>query len=112
MKVVYCANCGTRLNVQRKAMPKFGRIIDIVEYHECLDEPVELDLTPIDIPTFTEKEGKNKFVQNLNELNPPTPPVFDLRDRRKDENIKSTAPDSILRNLKMSPNSIPEGELE
>ena len=70
IKTVYCANCGTRLNVSRKALPKYGKIIDIVEYHECPEDFVELELTQIDVPKFSEVEGKNEFVQNLNDLNP------------------------------------------
>jgi len=108
MKIVYCANCGTRLNISRKALPKFGVIVDIVEYHECPDVPVEFDLKPVDIPTFVEKKGKNKFVQKLNDLSPAPSGVSgvfggvssnDLRDRRFESesvsDVKSTAPSGL-----------------
>ena len=103
MKVVYCANCGTRLNIMRRAMPKLGRIIDVVEYHICPDEPVEIDLTPVDLPSFTESEGNNKFVKILNDLQPPSIlgaiGADDLRDRRPLDQVKteskSTAPTSL-----------------
>lgn len=120
-KVVYCANCGTRLNVKRKALPKYGKIIDIVEYHECTDEPVPFDLTPVDVPQFVEKDGKNKFVQNLNDLQPePSIEKLEqlggLRDRRKEEDVKSetnsTAPPSLIQNLRSMTNSVPEKDLE
>ena len=102
MKYVFCANCGTRLNIKRKALPKLGRIVDIVEYHKCPDEPVEFDLTPIDIPKFNEVEYKNKFVQNLNELQPQT--IFKSEsikfgDRRKPEDVKSTVTSSAPASL-------------
>ena len=99
MKVVYCSNCGTRLNIMRKALPKLGKIIDIVEYHSCPDEPVELDLTPVDIPSFVESEGNNKFVLQLNELQPQS--ILGaigadvLQDKRAPEHVKSTAPATL-----------------
>lgn len=119
MKVVYCANCGTCLNVLRKAMPKFAKIIEIVEYHECLDEPIEIDLTPVDIPPFDmqEKEGKNKFVQKLNDLQakPTMIGTPDLRDRRKSEEVKSdidsTAPNSVLGQIKSMQNTTPANDI-
>jgi len=104
MKVVYCANCGTRLNIMRKALPKFGVIIDVVEYHKCPKETVPFDLKEVDIPAFAKSDGKNKFVEKLNELAPKsilaTMGSDDLRDRRdvKDvkETEKSSAPDGLL----------------
>ena len=88
MKHVYCSRCGTRLAISRKALPKYGKIINIVEYHECPDEPVEIDLTPVDIPTFVSVPGdldKNTFVQNLNGLLPSTIGTDNLGDRRDKE---------------------------
>lgn len=106
-KIVYCANCGTRLNIARKALPKFGKIIEIVEYHECTDEPVDFDLTPVNIPTFGMTPGKDKFVQKINDLSPQAVAMRahdmdeELRDRRfedktSDGQVKTTAPQSIL----------------
>jgi hypothetical protein len=128
MKIVYCANCGTRLSISRKALPKYGVIVDIVEYHECPDKPVEFDLKPVDIPTFNEKEGKNKFVQKLNELSPPTVTgIFggvssnDLRDRRFESEEptpntprstpKSSAPPGVFDLLKSLEPTPPAGDL-
>jgi len=96
MKIVYCSNCGTRLNITRKAMPKLGRIIDIVEYHVCPDEPVEFDLTPIDLPTFVEDKENNKFIKSLNDLHPQSViGASGLQDRRPSDQVKSTAPSSL-----------------
>jgi len=80
-------------------MPKLGKIIDIVEYHVCPDEPVEFDLTPIDLPIFNEDVENNKFIKSLNDLQPPS--ILgslrsdDLRDRRPKEQIKTSAPPSL-----------------
>ena len=111
MKTVYCAKCGTKLSIIRKALPKQGRIIDIVEYHECPDEPVEFDLTPIDIPKPNDTDN-NEFVRNLDDLKPQS--IFgnlDLRDRRGKDVVKSTAPQSVLDMLNDLPNSQPEKEV-
>jgi len=121
MKVVYCSNCGMRLAILRKALPKYATIIDVVEFHKCLATPAEIDLTPVDIPKFTMTSGKNKFVQKLNELNPGSDSTFggistaSLRDRRfetSDEKAKSTAPPSILNLVKDMDNSTPERILD
>jgi len=118
MKIVFCANCGTRLSIMRKAMPKYGKIIDIVEYHECPDEPVKIDLEPVDISTFVESENKNQFVQQLNDLQPPSilgSIGSDLKDKRKTEDIKgpnlSSAPSGLSDLINSMQNSIPEGDI-
>jgi hypothetical protein len=117
MKVVYCSKCGTRLAITRKALPKYGRIIDIVEYHKCPDEPVEFNLTPINVPAFSvvPKEGDDKFVQNLNRLQPPPIATEGLKDRRNPENIKtepsSSAPRTLLDNMKAIHNTTPAHDI-
>jgi hypothetical protein len=106
-KVVYCSNCGHRSQIIRKAMPKFGTIIDLVEPHECSEEAQEFDLKVIDVPVY-QKEVKGKFVQKLNELQPlpSTSRILlgvgdgELRDRREEQTNKSSAPDSLLRQMR------------
>lgn len=108
-KFIYCSNCGTKLEIKRKALKNFGRIIDLVDPHTCTEEPQELDLTltPVDLPA-----GDEKFVQKLNELKPSLGvSTMDLKDRRKAEFVKSTAPASILQNIKSQTNTVPEREL-
>jgi hypothetical protein len=107
-KLVFCGNCGKRLTITRKALPKIGRIIDIVEYHECYDEPVELDLEPLDVPIPAKHiEGKEKFVQKLNDLSSPPSNDYNLKDRRPQDQVKSTAPPSLINQLKFSPHQTP-----
>lgn len=107
MKFVYCSDCGTKIPVHRKALPKYSVIIDTVESHICHEEPIEFDLKP---QPFTPREPEGKFVKNLNDLNPATVRATfggvsteDLRDRRfepgpkiVDKKTKSTAPLPIL----------------
>jgi hypothetical protein len=105
-KFVYCENCGRKLTISRKALPQYARIIDLVEYHECYDEPVDIDLTPTTIPVVGEK--KEKFVKKLNDLRP-SAIKMDLRDRRPVEQVKqaSTAPSSVLDQIQSMQNSNP-----
>lgn len=114
MKVVYCANCGQRLNILRKALPKYARIIPIVEYHTCSSQIQKLDLTPVDLPKFNEVDGKNEFVQNLNGLAPEPKPNLEstLSDKRAPEHVKSCAPQGILDQIKHGGNMVPERELK
>ena len=103
-KIFYCSNCGLRLSVYRKAMPKYGRILELVTPHECSEEPIEFDMSPLDSPLPMPGEKDNKFVKKLNELSPPSlHPAsvnFDLRDRRPADQVKSSAPESLLTHLK------------
>jgi hypothetical protein len=119
MKIVYCSNCGMRLQIYRKALPKYATIIDLVEHHTCPDEPVEFDLSPAEVPTFVQMDGK--FVQKLNNLNPLQKvrsivgeiDSNDLRDRRfeVDEKVKSSAPSILQTMLKDIGPSTPSHEL-
>ena len=115
MKCVYCSNCGLRLAIIRKALPKYGRIIDLIEPHKCLDEPVEFDLTPIDVSVPSVDSGsKNAFVQKLNELQPSSIGTENLTDRRKTEDIKgdsSSAPRTLLDNIKSMHNTTPVNDM-
>lgn len=111
-KSVYCSECGMKLNITKKALKGYGLIINLVEPHECLNVPVELDLTPSEIPIG--KEAGGKFVQNLNKLRPSqVNQTNDLRDRRKDPDIKTSAPPSIIQQTKNLMNSSePENSIE
>jgi hypothetical protein len=131
MKNFYCANCGKRLSVIRRALPKYSTIVDLVQYHECSAKPLELDINPTeDTKLAGVPAGKDKFVQSLNKLNPISvvgkgPDIGnsvkrssmtgtdDLRDRRFDheEPVKSSAPGTVLSMLKGMQNSIPSREL-
>jgi hypothetical protein len=119
---VYCSDCGTKLTITRKAMPKFGRIIDIINPHVCLDTPIEPDLTPL--PSPIQYTGDKKFVQKLNELQPLSRfaelDEKGLGDRRfsilpkgveVESDIKSTAPSSLLKNMGRLPNITPTHNL-
>lgn len=120
MKLVYCAVCGTTIPVIRKAMAKYATIIDIIEPHVCLDNPMVPDLKQIDNPRIDINKKENKFVQSLNKLQPPSSPFSgvstnDLRDRRfetsDDQKLKSSAPPTILEMIGTITNSIPERNL-
>jgi len=115
---IYCANCGLKLHLVRRAVPKYGTVVNIVLYHKCLDLPISYE----DDILADKIEGADKFVQSLNELckpfvvspSPSKPSrsfgTDDLRDRRfeKDE-VKSTAPSSILDLINKPQPSSPRG---
>ena len=113
-KLTYCSNCGMRLNVYKKAIPKYGRIVDLVEPHECTEEPVEFDITPTDTPVFEPSEKDNKFVKKLNELSP-LPDLMgsdlNLQDRRSTDQVKSIAPESLLSHVKNMSNTTPASDI-
>lgn len=108
-KFIYCSECGQKLPIIHKALKGYGRIIDLVSPHECLDEPTDLDLTPTEVPIKKDIEGK--FVQKLNDLRPPRASTADLRDRRKEPEVKTSAPASVLNQIKNIHNSSPENDL-
>jgi len=123
---LYCSNCGMLLQHIRKALPKLGIIVDLVSYHECLEIP--MPFCPSSSPATTKFkpiEGKEKFIQSLNELAIPNKPINkfepvkgkrprmigtdNLRDRRFDQESKenSSAPPNIIGQIKTQGNSIP-----
>jgi len=109
-KFIYCSQCGLKSTVTRKAIPGYGRIIDLIDPHECLEEPTELDLTPTEVPTNPDID--RKFVENLNGLERPSAvSTFDLRDRRQESEVKTTAPISVLEQVKHATGSHPEGDI-
>jgi len=105
--IVYCSNCGLALNTARKAMPKYGRIIELIDPHVCSDKVQEFNLTPNPVPVYVD-QPKGKFVEILNELQPSTAlgaiSTMDLRDRRQSADVRSdidsTAPITLLDQLK------------
>lgn len=134
---LYCANCGKPLRLIRKAVPSKGITLDLVEYHECSEEIIPIDLSNLPNADHSVVEGKDKFVQSLNDLKPaqmkerrtlamgtgtgysegklprpsPMTGTDDLRDRRFDQDAKSTAPLSVIDHIKSMSNSIPERQL-
>ena len=63
---------------------------------------MELDLSPLEIPSIVEKEEK-KFVQNLDNLRTKgMVSSSNLSDRRfeREEEVKTTAPQSLIQNLR------------
>lgn len=97
MKTVHCSQCGQELPITRKALPKYGRIVDLIDPHEC-GEIVEPDWSIVSVPLPS--SGTKKFVQKLNELQPPPKeqPLRDLRNVSDDQ--KSSAPETILKAIK------------
>lgn len=116
MKHVYCAECGTKLEVTRKALPKYSTIIDIVPWHQCLDTPIEFDLSVNPIP-IEPKMPDGKFVRNLNKLEPSIPRVMAegevIGDRRPSDQVKQTsiAPKNLLDQMKSITHTELVGEL-
>lgn len=119
----YCSNCGIQLKHTRKAIPKFGTIIDLIEPHKCLEVPVDPAQVIIQ-PSLTLES--QKFVESLNKLkltreeikekSPRSSSMIDttnLRDRRfeKEESI-STAPSIILSQIKQLNGSIPAHDIK
>jgi hypothetical protein len=127
---LFCANCGLQLKLTRRAIPKFGTIIDLVEPHTCLEIPVDPNIIIVYAPV---SKGDGKFVESLNKLTPSLSMrsemnypegkslrpssmtgTNDLRDRRFDQETKipSTAPASVLDQIKQMGNSIPSRDLK
>lgn len=95
MKSVHCSQCGKELLITRKALPKYGRVINLIDPHEC-GEVVEPDWPIVSVPL--PPSGGKKFVKKLNELQPPPK---DLRPLPEIEpKVVSTVPETILDHLK------------
>lgn len=114
-KFVYCSNCGAKLQRYRKAVKGLGKIIDIVDPHVCTEEPQEFNLDPVEQVEY-EESPQGKFVEKLNDLKATgvlgQVSTMDLRDRRVEQDIKTTAPGTVLDQIKNMTNSAPEHDLE
>jgi len=118
MKFIYCSACGKHLPIIRKALPSYGTIIDLIEPHECLPEPVPFDLKPVQNEPIDINKDSNKFVRDLNKLKPETVrgqiggvDSNSLRDRRFEHTEKApvtSAPNSVLDMLKGMDTSEPD----
>lgn len=125
----FCSNCGIKLRRVRKAIPKFGTILDLIEPHTCLEVAVDPSTVIIEAPIAP--ADQNKFVESLNGLKPTLnqgkivthseaakrsfsmTSTDDLRDRRfDDKELKSTAPSSVLDQIKQMSGSIPAHDLK
>lgn len=108
-KFVYCANCGMKLPIFKKAVPNARVVIDMVEKHECLPEPIELDLKPVVRSAMDSPRASGKFSDRLEKLTPPltfkiptdeeAEDSGELRDRRFDK-ANSTAPGAVIDQVK------------
>lgn len=101
----YCSHCGCELVRTRQAIPGKGKIIDLIEPHECCghayrakddERPTVLDiiesLKPIG-PVKVVSDGKNEEGRH----NEPG----DLRDSKHES--KSSAPKNLLRSMENLP---------
>jgi len=81
--------------------------------HECPEEPLDIDSLPIDVPAFMKKEEKGKFEEKLDGLSPPPGMVGtgELRDRRAEEVVKSSAPPSVLDQMSSFNNTSPANDI-
>ena len=110
---IYCSACGHKSLVHRKALPNYGKIIDVIEPHVCTEEVQELDLKPMEVPTQTIKGENNKFVEKINELNPKPKNIFEpTGDKRPKDFIKSSAPESIISSLRSLQNLNPPQDVK
>ena len=107
MKHLHCAKCGQELLFKRKAVPSIGRILDLVEPHECSKEIQMPKGAPIEIKPISEEKrnkidelfGGFEFVQKLNKL----PKGRTTGDSRKKEDVKdlsSSAPQTLINMVK------------
>ena len=130
-KNFYCAQCGTELRLFRKFVNSQSRIVNLVEFHTCIEivddtptDPKLLVLTekpksmPIDISKLFDDF---KFVQKLNNLDEKAEVHRENHgDKRSKEHLRreliSTAPEELLNRIKPSaktrPDYVPEGESE
>ena len=112
---LFCANCGLPLHHYRKALKDIGAIIDLIDYHQCVEVPIPFDIKNFpDAAPFIPIEGKEEFAKVLNvakkQLQPTTRPQKDeeLCDRRfENDKIKNSAPITVLDQIKSMTNSIP-----
>ena len=130
MKFVYCAQCGEKLEVYRKAVPKLQKIFDLIRPHNCGEITLE-DVNEEAVEKIVENEVNQtppsskldkmfdsfKFVKKLNDLKPKVSPLeAETGDRRNKDDLRkeitSSAPTNLISSLGNLPNSPTENEPE
>jgi hypothetical protein len=99
-KHIHCARCGKELSHRNKGIPSLGKVITVVEPHECDEEGMESRLEvlvpgpeggapKVDVETLP-------FVQKINEATQRTKLPTPIEDQRKGrDEVSSTAPQSL-----------------
>lgn len=126
----YCAQCGTKLEIRRKAIPQKGIVVDLVEPHTCIEAGADFNLElligkqfPKVQPTPTQELQKEErinkmfegfdFVQKLNKAveveHPDAPGDLRPKSQQREELVTNTAPPNLL-NSKGGLGSAPERE--
>ena len=119
MNAIYCSKCGLKLNLTRKAYPKHGIVVDLVDPHECLEIPIEPEVLAKSprFEVFGEEPARLPYKGRFDPRgisSGPKPGMLDsegLKDRRFEVNEKSTAPVSLLKNMGTMRNATPENPL-
>ena len=114
MKHLYCAQCGKELLFIRKALPKQGKIVELIEPHNCEEtSKSDLDLN-FGVQNIKVKPNPRKLdelfnsfkiTKKINDLAPiPTPEINDNRsnDHIREELQTSAAPDGVTSFIKNS----------
>lgn len=118
MSKFYCSSCGAELIHTRKAVPGKGHIFDLIDPHECegyaiKSPPDELSPKPptvLDILSNLKSVGETKKIGKDDKQPVATHfPVGGGGDRRKDV-ISSTAPASLVQNIKGLPSEDPNDD--
>jgi len=101
MRKFYCSKCGIELVHTRKAIPKKGHILDLIDPHEC--EGFAVKESPDNKPTVLEViEGLKDLGEPSLAQPEPDEPIEGPGDRRDSSILKSTAPAGVLKGLETS----------
>ena len=128
MRYVFCAQCGTKIEVLRKAVPALGKVFDIIRPHNCKEatneEPADETMQKMvrnekaAPPNLDKIFDSFKYVQKLNDLEPVKndPVMEDQSDKRSKDHLRkelpvSTAPPNLLRNIANIPHTSPAGDI-
>lgn len=102
-KELRCAKCGKLLAHSLKAIPQQGRVITVVEPHECSEKVEELDFSSIVEPARKDTKRNRKdldsfpFTQSIKKATDEVDISFTSKDRRapRDEKLDSSAPAGV-----------------
>lgn len=100
MKFVYCLKCKMPIEIVRKALPKYSKVIDAIEPHTCQTENAEwqFPINPAPTVTIPPPNPNDEIVKILNDLD------AGLSDRRPKDQVRedssNSAPQSILKQIR------------
>jgi hypothetical protein len=108
----FCSECGTNLDLKRKALKYKGIIVDLIDPHTCNKDnlPNITDLEKPKSPIINQFEEQTRAEEHRLKLSRINPAFSDRRSKADLRSTKSTAPPGVVSALSRVPTGSQESQ--